>query len=391
VATSLEAGARPVILVVDDEAANRALVQAYLTPACEVHEAVDGVTALEVLERRSIDLVLLDVMMPRMNGFDVCRRIKQQSRDSYLPVILLTALGQQEDRNLGLQADADDFLTKPVDRQELLLRVRLFVRLRQQDARIHRQVAALEHRDHVITAQLAELRSLDSLKDELVSLMVHDLRNPLGGIMGVLESLESSVHDPELRKDAHMALEASDRLRETLEDILQVRMLESGTIRLHREVIEAETLVGDAIASVWGAARARSVEISRVVDIPNPQIAGDRKLVRRAIENLLTNALKYSPAGGVVLAAIHGGNGNIEIEVADRGVGIPDAVKNELFQKFGSVEVAQGEARRGIGLGLYLVKLVAAAHGGRAVVRDREGGGTIFGIFLPKQDQPPVS
>jgi two-component system sensor histidine kinase/response regulator len=391
VATSLEGGARPVILVVDDEAANRALVHAYLTPACEVHEAVDGVRALEVLERRSVDLVLLDVMMPRMNGFDVCRRIKEQSRGSYLPVILLTALGQQDDRNLGLQADADDFLTKPVDRQELLLRVRLFVRLRQQDARIHRQVAALEQRDRMITAQLAELRSLDSLKDELVSLMVHDLRNPLGGIMGVLESLEGSVEDPELRRDTHMALEASDRLRETLEDILQVRMLESGNIRLHREVIEAETLVGDAIASVWGAARARGVEISRVVDTPHPQIAGDRKLVRRAIENLLTNALKYSPAGGVVLAAIHSGNGDIEFEVADRGVGIPDSVKNELFQKFGSVEIARGEGRRGIGLGLYLVKLVAAAHGGRAVVRDREGGGTTFGIFLPNQAPSPAS
>lgn len=386
----MENPARPLILIVDDEPANRVLMRAYLEGACDVHEAADGPAALEVMDHYPIDMVLLDVMMPGMNGFEVCRRIKEQARGrgAYLPVLMLTALGEQEDRNSGLRADADDFLTRPVDRQELMLRVRLFMRLRQQDLQIRRQVVDLEHRDRVISAQLKELRTLDALKDELVALMVHDIRNPLSGIVGVLDALERTVDDPALREDAKMALQASDRLRETLEDILQVRMLESGNMRLHREVLNVDVLVGDAIASVWGAARARSVEISRMFDTPHTRVAADRKLVRRAVENLLTNALKYSPWGGVVLATIHRSNGDIEIEIADRGMGIPDAAKNELFQKFGSVELAQGEGRRGIGLGLYLVKLVAAAHGGRAVVRDREGGGTTFGILLPSSEHP---
>jgi signal transduction histidine kinase len=326
-------------------------------------------------------------MMPRVNGFDVCRRIKSARGDQpYLPVILLTALGQQEDRNTGLEAGADEFLTKPVNRQELLLRVRMFLRIRAQESRIRQQIAALEQRDAVIRHQIEELRALDSLKDDLVSLMVHDLRNPLGGIVGFLDTFERHVADPELREDAHIALEASDRLRETLDDILQVRLLESGTVRLHREVVETAALVAEAIGSVHGAARARHVEISRENDALDPHILADRKLVRRAIENLLTNALKYSPAGGVILAAIHQDNGDIEIEISDRGTGIPDDVKSQLFQKFGSVEAARGERRRGIGLGLYLVKLVAAAHGGRAVVRDREGGGTVFGLHLPRDN-----
>jgi len=381
--------AKPVILIVDDEPANRALMRAYLTSTYTLYEAPDGVTALAVMEREMVDLVLLDVMMPHLDGYDVCRRIKERAGGSYLPVILLTALGEQDDRNLGLQAGADDFLTKPVDKQELLLRIRLFIKLRQQEHRIRRQMMALEQRDHMITNQLAELRALDAFKDELVALMVHDLRNPLSGIMGVLDAVEGSIADPALRLDAQMALQASDRLRETLDDILQVRLLESGNIRLHREVIDAETLITDAIASVWGAARARSVEIARTVDASAARITADRKLVRRAIENLLTNALKYSPAGGVVMAAVHRTDADVEIAIADRGAGIPDTVKTELFRKFGSVELAQGEARRGIGLGLYLVKLVAAAHGGRAIVRDREGGGTTFGILLPAQNQPP--
>jgi signal transduction histidine kinase len=379
---------RPVILIVDDELANRALIRAYLGGTYEVVEAPDGPTALTLLKQKQVDLVLLDVMMPHMNGYDVCRRIKVTMREPYLPVVLLTALGQQDHRNTGLQAGADDFLTKPVDRQELLLRLRMFVKLRAQDAQIHQQVAALEERDRIIKQQLQELRALDNLKDELVGLMVHDLRNPLSGIVGFLDGLEHNAADPEVREDAHLALEASDHLRETLDDMLQVRLLENGTVRLYRELVGADTLVNEAIGSVLGAARARHVEISRVLDGEDWHIDADRKLVRRAIENLLTNALKYSPSGGVVLAGVRTSGTGIEIEIADRGTGIPDDVKSQLFQKFGSVEAARGGRRRGIGLGLYLVKLVATAHGGRAVVRDREGGGTIFGLCLPRFTTP---
>jgi signal transduction histidine kinase len=139
---------------------------------------------------------------------------------------------------------------------------------------------------------------------------------------------------------------------------------------------------------VSGSARARRFEFSAEVDlIADLRVSADRKLVRRAVENLLSNALKYSPSGGVVMAGVHAIGGGVQIEVADRGVGIPDELKNTLFRKFGSVEEARGELRRGHGLGLYLVKLVADAHGGRAIVRDREGGGTTFGLLLPR-DQP---
>jgi two-component system sensor histidine kinase/response regulator len=377
---------RPVILLVDDQAPNRALLRAYLSSSYALREAVDGASALELLTRERVDLVLLDVMMPHMSGFAVCRRIKQTADRRYLPVILLTALGQQEDRNTGLAAGADDFLTKPVDREELLLRVQTFIKLSRQDARLRRQLDELGQQDRLIRHQLAELQAVDSLKDELVSLMVHDLRNPLGGISGFLGSLKNSVDDQGLRADAHLALENSDRLRETLDDILQVRLLESGTVHINPELIEADAVVRDAIASVSGAARARQVEISPTIEVVDAHLVADKKLVRRAIENLLTNALKFSPAGGIVSAAVRQVGDDIEIEVADRGTGISDAVKDQLFRKFGSAETVRGDSRQGIGLGLYLVKLVAAAHGGRAEVRDREGGGTTFGLYLPRRE-----
>jgi signal transduction histidine kinase len=164
-------------------------------------------------------------------------------------------------------------------------------------------------------------------------------------------------------------------------------MLESGAVHLHRELVAVDALVRDAVSSVSGAAKARQVEISQASGASGRSFAGDRKLLLRAIENLLSNALKYSPDGGVVETAVRWNRDDVEIEIADRGAGIPDDLKRELFQKFGSLEVTRGESRRGIGLGLYLVRLVANAHGGRAVVRDREGGGAAFALLLPPANE----
>jgi DNA-binding response OmpR family regulator len=130
---------RAVILLVDDQAPNRALMRAYLSPSHEVREATDGAGALELMKREHVDLVLLDVMMPHMSGFAVCRRIKQTVAERHLPVILITALGQHEDRETGLTAGADDFLTKPVNREELLMRVRTCLELSRRDARARRE------------------------------------------------------------------------------------------------------------------------------------------------------------------------------------------------------------------------------------------------------------
>jgi signal transduction histidine kinase len=373
---------RPTILIVDDERANRLLLRACLEATYEVREVDGGVRALEMLERTPVDLVLLDVMMPDMSGLELCHRLKQQ-RKEYLPVVLLTALGRQDDRNAGLQAGADDFLTKPFDRHELLLRVRTFIRIRQQEQRIREQLTVLAQQEQLIRKQMADLQQLDAMKDELVSLLVHDLRNPLTGITGFLDVLAEENRDEQVRSEAESAIEASQRIRELLDDLLCVRMLESGTLTLRREIVPAAALVQEAISSVQGAARARGMEISAHAEGDDLLLEADAKLVRRAIENLLSNALKYSPDGTEVRTAVRRSGSDIEIEVADRGVGIPEAFKQKVFQKFASVEAARGEARRGVGLGLYLVGLVAAAHGGRATVRDRKRGGAAFGLFLP--------
>src|SRR5205807_2486586 len=184
------------ILVVDDEDHNRALLRAMLGGQHRVLEAANGPAALEVLVAEQVDLVLLDVMMPGMSGYDVCEKIKQRTGEAFLPVLLVTALSEQEQKNLGLQAGADDFLTKPVDRRELLLRVRAFLRLRSQDT--------------LIRLQLKQLAQLQNTKDEMLSLMVHDLRSPLAGIVSHLGLIIEDAPEGHLREDAQAALRSAD-------------------------------------------------------------------------------------------------------------------------------------------------------------------------------------
>jgi signal transduction histidine kinase len=365
-------GALPTILVVDDEAVNRDLVCRQLREGYRVLTANSGLAALDVLDREPIDLVLMDVMMPELNGYEACARIKTKVKDGFLPVILLTALNQQHDRNEGLATGADDFLVKPVNSRELRLRVREFLRIREQD--------------RTIRSQLDDLRRLQALKDDLVSLIVHDLRNPLTGIEGYLHMLQRQAQEPEhsaLAPGLEKVLRSTAKLRSILEGVLQVRLLEEGKLPLQLEEVDFGELAADAVATVEGAADGREVRFELVVE-GKSRARVDQNLARRAVENLLSNALRHTSKGSSIEVLVREAPGGMQVVVGDRGPGVPDELKAELFEKFGSVEARQGGRRTGFGLGLHLVKLVMEAHAGRVFVTDREGGGTRFGLFFPR-------
>jgi signal transduction histidine kinase len=358
------------VLVVDDEERNRALLRAMLKDVCRTVEASSAAEALAVLKRERVDLVLLDVMMPGTMGYDVCREIKKSEQEGLLPVLLITALNDQKDRNAGLEAGADDFLTKPVDRRELILRVRAFLRLRAQDT--------------LIRAQLKKLSALQAAKDELLSLMVHDLRSPLAGIIAHLSMLIDELPEGASRDDARAALGGADLIRISLEETLQIRLLEEGQLPVRRATVELADLVAGAVASLDPVARRKNIRLKTAVEGGGSAWL-DGKLVRRAIENLLGNAIKYTPEGKEISLILRNLPGAVEVEVCDRGPGIPSNLKTTMFEKFGSVEEKKGGARKGIGLGLYLVRLVAEGHSGTAQVLDREGGGAVFRVRLATQ------
>ena len=243
---------RACVLIVDDEERNRTLIRVTLRDHYRALEAENGAAALELLQREPVDLVLLDVMMPGMTGFEVCKRVKEMYRDSFLPVLLITALSDQEQKNLGLQAGADDFLAKPVDRRELLLRVRAFLKLRAQDM--------------LIRVQLKKLTALQAAKDEMLSLMVHDLRSPLSGIIAHLSMLIEELPEGESREDVRAALRGADAMQKSLEEALQIRLLEEGQLPITRSSVDLARLLDEAVATLTAVARRKGIEVSTAVE-----------------------------------------------------------------------------------------------------------------------------
>ncbi len=364
------------ILVVDDDDTCRDLVQRYLRAEHDVMTVENGSAALETLEKQAVDLVLLDVILPGIGGNEVCRRIKSMRQDTYLPVLLVTSLDAQEDRNEGLMSGADDFLTKPFDRHELRLRVNTFLRLRDMD--------------RTIRSQVGELQKLQRLKDDLIGLIVHDVRNPLAGIEGHLELLQRDTSVPEfsaLAPRVEKLRGSANALRGILDGLLEVRVLEEDQLPLRFEPTRIANVIEDAVATVEGAGLAKSVSVH--VTVVGELVAGiDRRLVTRAVANLLSNAIRHSPRGTGVEIRATGDGHEIAVEIADRGEGVPDGMKDELFRKFRSFEAGSGGRRRGYGLGLYLVKLVADAHDGGVSIADRGGGGAAFTLTLRSQVEP---
>ena len=362
--------ARATVLVVDDEPRNRALMRAVLEPAYRVIEAANGQDALGLLEREWVDAVLLDVLMPGMSGYEVCAEVKRRYRGELLPVVLLTALADQESRNEGLQAGADEFLTKPIDRRELVLRVNGMVRLRRQQEQIQ--------------LQLRELTALQDLKDDLFALIVHDLRNPLASLVALHDLMRQglALAPEETRQDLSLAEDCVHRMRQLLDGVLQASELEQKTMSVEAAPCQLADLVRACVSLAEPAARLAGVAI-RVRVEGSDRADVDRRLMLRALENLLANAVKHSRSGQDVDVLVVGDENDVSIHVADRGPGVPDAMKPLIFDKFRTAEPKDTATRRGFGLGLYLVRLVMRAHHGSVVVGDRGGGGSVFSVHLP--------
>lgn len=241
----------------------------------------------------------------------------------------------------------------------------------------------LEEKNGEIQRQLQELIQLQSLKDDLISLIVHDLRNPLAGVVSCLKLIEPKPGGPDpggVREMVGLAREGLRKLSELVSDLLEVRQLEEGKLELKRQSCSVGEVLRQAMATLEATAKLSAVKLE-LGAVPEATVTADVRLLRRSIENLISNALKFSRDGDAVSIGAELAPGGIAIEVADRGPGLPDELKDRLFSKFASVD--KSAARRGYGLGLYVVKLVATAHGGSVAARTRDGGGTVFRITLP--------
>ena len=382
---------RPSVLVVDDEPRNRALVRAYLSDSYELEEAGNAGSAFDILSSRPVDLVLLDVMMPVMNGFEACRVIKAGFSEPYLPVILLTALDDQPDRIVGLEAGADDFLSKPVDRQELLLRVKTFIKLRRQDQRIRRQLRKLTERDQLIQQQLDELDQLARMRRqwaedlehankelEAFSYSVsHDLRAPLRAIAGFSEALlteQSEQLGDRGRSHLMRVRAATSRMSALIDDLLELARISRVPIR--RQPVSLTEIARDVVSELRRREPDRQVNAVLEDDLT---ASADRRLITIAMENLLGNAWKFTarrPEAHVGVGRVSR-EGETAFFVRDDGAGFNPAHVSRLFQPFQRLH--SHSEFEGTGVGLATVKRIVNRHGGRIWVEAAvERGATFF-------------
>lgn len=355
------------VLVVDDDGRNRELLHELLVArGYSVIEAENGFVALECAVRDAPHAILLDVMMPGMDGFEVCRRLKADPATSPIPILLVTALQERDDRLRGIEAGANDFLTKPIDTREVMLRTRNAIYSKQLYDRVQ--------------SDFERLRDLERLRDNLTHMIVHDMRSPLMGISGHLELVSSTLEgripaeDMESIREAHLN---SRKLIDMVSSLLDVSKLEAGQMPMHKETCDLGEVARESVDLLDGLLRRSPAQI----DVAAPATAScDRALILRVISNLLGNAAKYAPTESRIHVVVAPAAGAVKVSVTDQGKGIPPEFQQKIFDKFGQVD---STVKHSTGLGLTFCKLAIEAHGGKIGVESEPGRGCTFWFTLP--------
>jgi len=372
----------PLILVADDVAANVELLFDQLhVLGFRAIAASDGPSALASCFERRPDLAILDVSMPagdlgvddRSTGFEVCRRIKRDPRTKSIPVIFVTALNDTTDRVKAIEAGGDDFLTKPHNRLVLGARVRSLLKLK----------AATDSLEDA----LRKLREVEKMRDDLMKMIVHDLKTPLTSILATTEMLidgDFGSLNAEQRKMLTDAEGKADDLLALIGDLLEVSRLEEATMTLDLQPIAPAALLTE-VAHEWSI-RFQQEGATAIVDVTDdaPVFDADKALLKRVLGNLVQNALTHSATAVTLqLCARRDGDG-ILFTVADNGPGIPAEYHEVIFRKFERVKNPNIPRTRSSGLGLAFCKLAIDAHGGRIWVQSAgEGKGSAFHFSLP--------
>jgi two-component system sensor histidine kinase/response regulator len=368
---SVAADAVANILIVDDTPANLEVLGGMLKErGYKVRQATSGEMALRTAANNPPDLLLLDIMMPGMDGYETCRQWKADARLQDIPVIFISALAETMDKVKAFGVGGVDFVTKPFQFEEVEARVAAHLALRRQQ--------------RLLQASYEELRRLEELRDNLVHMIIHDMRTPLTSIYGFLQTVEL-LEGESLTADAHefigRALSSTENLIEMVSSLLDVSKMEAGQLTLALEDCRLHDIITDVLHKAEGLRENRELRME-TADEP-VVITADPTLLARVVQNLLGNALKFTPDGGRIIVGVQPGTERVRVTVHDTGPGIPEEFREKIFEKFGQVEARQQRQKHSTGLGLTFCKLAVVAHGGTIGVDSELGAGSTFWFELP--------
>ncbi|BBC24625.1 sensor histidine kinase [Pseudanabaena sp. ABRG5-3] len=355
------------LLIVDDVPDNLFLVRTILEEeGYEIITASNGYEALKIIESEPIDLVLLDVMMPLMDGYEVTRRIRAMKDLPFIPILLITAY-DRANAVKGLDLGADEFIRKPIEADELLARVRSLLRLKH---------------------SIAERDRIDRQRQDFVSRLTHDLRTPLVAadrMLGLLQDGVLGEISPQIGEALTIMGRSNRNLLEMVNKLLDVYRYESGSKTINLQPLNLQELLDQVVEELKPIAISKNLELTAELD-QTATVKGDRLELLRVFNNLIGNALKFTEVGKVhvslKLAQNEAHQSEAIIAIADTGAGIPIDEQPFLFQRF-----RQGNhQKQGSGLGLYLSHYIISAHDGKILVKspnlDTQQGSTFF-VHLP--------
>lgn len=368
------------ILVVDDNHRNRDMLSRRLgKQGYDVAVAENGREALEAVRTRPFDMVLLDIMMPEMDGYEVLQQLKSDETLRHIPVIMISALDEVDSVVRCIEMGAEDYLPKPFN--PTLLKARIGACLEK------KHVRDLAHR---FTCELQEnykrLQELEKQRDDLTHMIVHDLRTPLTSVIAGMQTMEMVGDLNADQQDmASIAISGGETLLGMINDLLDVEKMESGSMQLDYAVLDADELVAAAASQVASLAGSKNLTLVRQIVPDLPPFSGDENKLRRILVNLLGNAIKFTPAGGTLTVEVRPGETGqcLVFSVSDTGEGIPPEAFERIFEKFGQVESRQGGRMMSTGLGLTFCKLAIEAHGGHIGVESVPGEGSTFSFTIP--------
>jgi signal transduction histidine kinase len=357
------------ILVAEDELFNRELLcQVLHSQGFQVTAVKDGDDAMNVFHKAAPDVVLSDIKMPGMDGFSLCRNIKGNPQTAHIPVLLVTALSERDDRIEGMESGADDFLTRPFDVDELTLRIR--------NAMFAKQLFDQLHQSY------RQLRQLEELRDNLTNMIVHDMRGLLTAIAGGAELIKYRAAYKLDADEMHIigTIEKNIKLlTDLITTILDISRLESGTMTLDIQDCDLHAIVSGVLDL-----HASQVQSGRIYYKPlqNAVLAScDPLMIVRVVNNLVSNALRAIGKEGQVEIKVFNKGDSVGISVSDNGPGIPIEYQSKIFDKFFQVKTGV-KSEHSSGLGLYFCKMAVEALGGKISVNSTLKKGTVFQVEL---------
>jgi signal transduction histidine kinase len=353
------------VLVVDDNAENRALAKATLEDEdIRVSLAANGEEAIAAFALAPAECVLLDIRMPGMDGITVCERIRALPEGEGVAIVFLTAQRDVDTFDRALRAGGDDFITKPFRPSDLLVRIQTALRLR----RIVSEHGVLSVE---LKQQRDELQRLQLHKEQLSAFLVHDLKNPVNTIELLAQRVLRNPAADERSRDSAAKIQAETRgLTRMLTNLLDIGKADEGQLAPLRQAIDAGELIRAATEELQP--RATAAELELVTQIEATQLYADRDLIHRALANLIDNAIRHAPSGSAIRVCAQRVTGGVELRVIDAGPGVPESLRERVFERF--VTGDKGSTRSNRGLGLAFCKAAVQAHAGRIWVEDAAPG-----------------